>query len=343
MASQRSGTIGKLDEFDPAMDSVAAYVERAQLYFEANGIEGEKQVPVFLTAVGSKTYTLLRNLLAPTLPKDKLFADLVAELKKHYEPKHLIIAERYYFHRRCQAAGETVAEFVAELRRLTTHCDFGDYLDTALRDHFVCGLRNEATVKKLLTEEKLLFKQAVEIAQSMEKAAENARSLQSPTRAAGHPPSQRRDVFTVESAGDRGDTFRCYRCGRSDHKPPKCPFKSTKCHNCGKVGHLRKVCRSPPKKPDQASKTYRRVKVIQQEDPDVLCQVRGARDKPLEVDLIIGGKPLCMEVDTGSAVSLVSEQTFRSLFPKDTLQPSKARFTYRHTWESLSRLWASKQ
>ena len=323
-----SNTIGKLTEFDPATDSVAAYVERAQLYFEANEIGEAKRVAVFLTAVGGKTYALLRNLLAPALPKDKTFDDIVEELKKHYQPKRLVIAERFYFHRRCQAAGETVADFVAELRRLTTHCEFGTHLDEALRDRFVCGLRSEATQKKLLTEAKLTFKQAVEIAQSMEKAAENARSLQSPTRAAGHQPVSQRDVCKVYSASSSEVTTSCYRCGKPNHKPNKCPFKSTKCHNCGKMGHLRRVCRSPPKKPSGVQKGSHPVKQIQEDtstDQVVLCQVRTARDKPLEVDLIVGNKPLRMEVDTGSAVSLVSEETYGTLFPKSQLQPSRTR------------------
>ena len=45
-------------------------------------------------------------------------------LKSHFEPAPIVIAERYRFHRREQAAGESIADYVAELRRLTTHCKF---------------------------------------------------------------------------------------------------------------------------------------------------------------------------------------------------------------------------
>lgn len=45
------------------------------------------------------------------------------------------------------------------------------------------------------------------------------------------------------------------------------------------------------------------------------------RDKALEVDLALENKPLRLEVDTGSAVSLVSEQTYKRLFPNTKLQP----------------------
>ena len=42
-----------------------------------------------------------------------------------------------------------MGEYVAELRHLATHCNFGAYLDEALRDRLVCGLRNENTQKRL--------------------------------------------------------------------------------------------------------------------------------------------------------------------------------------------------
>ena len=63
----------------------------------------------------------------------------------------------------------------------------------------------------------------------------------------------------------------------------------------------------------------------EEEETHVLCQVQKSTDKPLAVDLTIGKKPLRMEVDTGAAVSLVSETTFRSLFPRAALQPSQAK------------------
>ena len=136
-------SIGKLSEFDPTCNSVSAYVERANLFFEANEIAAAKRVAVFLSAIGGGTYSLLRNLLAPTLPKDKTLDEIVNVLTKHYEPKTLVIAERFQFHRRNQAVSESVAEYVAGLRRLTRQCEFGAYLDDAFRDRFVCGLRSE--------------------------------------------------------------------------------------------------------------------------------------------------------------------------------------------------------
>ena len=90
-----SRNFGQLEEFSSGTDSWQAYVKRANLFFQANGINEEKQLSVFLSSVGGKTYGLLRNLLAPTLPKDKSLTEVIAVLQKHFDPKPAVIAEFY--------------------------------------------------------------------------------------------------------------------------------------------------------------------------------------------------------------------------------------------------------
>ena len=97
--------------------------------------------------------------------------------EKHYEPKPLIITERFYFHQRKQATGESITDYVAKLQRLSAHCEFGDYLDQALRDCLVCGLRAESIQKRLLAEADLTLKKALELAQGMEATDHNDKSL----------------------------------------------------------------------------------------------------------------------------------------------------------------------
>ena len=49
-----------------------------------------------------------------------------------------------FTHKRDQAAGESIADFDAALRKLAVHCQFGENLQETLRDQFVCGLHHEA-------------------------------------------------------------------------------------------------------------------------------------------------------------------------------------------------------
>ena len=143
-SSMATATFGTLKEFNSDNESVKSYLERVDLYFRANSVEEDKQVPILLSSIGSATYTLLSDLLAPATPGTKSLEVITTTLRKHYEPKRAVIAERFHFHKRDQAVGESIMEYDAALRKLAIHCTFGTYFEEALRDRFVCGLRNEA-------------------------------------------------------------------------------------------------------------------------------------------------------------------------------------------------------
>ena len=66
-------TIGRITEFNSKCDSITAYVERAILYLQANDVAERKQVAVFLSAMGPKTYALLRSFVTPEAAKHKTF------------------------------------------------------------------------------------------------------------------------------------------------------------------------------------------------------------------------------------------------------------------------------
>ena len=53
-------------------------------------------------------------------------------LKKHYDPEPIIIAERFHFYQRNQKSGESIADYLACLRRLASRYKFGDFLSEAL-------------------------------------------------------------------------------------------------------------------------------------------------------------------------------------------------------------------
>ena len=112
-----SAQIGQIEPFDIGSDDCEVYAERVDQFLLANGIEDDKRkVAVLVTVIGQKAYALLRNLLAPTKPHERKYAELVEEMKNHLKP--LTIAERFKFNRRKQHEGETIAQYLAELRKL---------------------------------------------------------------------------------------------------------------------------------------------------------------------------------------------------------------------------------
>ena len=172
-----AGKYGYLKEFIPEKDSIGAYLERAALYFKANGIEEDKQVPILLSSIGSRSYSLLRDLVAPVVPGTEAFDWISEVFTSHFQPRHLLIAERFHFHRCVQAVVENIAEFDAALWNLGTYCEFEEMLVETLYHRFVCVLRNEATEGKLLTEHDFMYQKALEISKGMEAAESKSISL----------------------------------------------------------------------------------------------------------------------------------------------------------------------
>ena len=60
-----------------------------------NDVPEEQQCAVLLSGCGPTTYQLIRNLTAPAKPTAKSFADLVALVKEHKNPRPSVIVRRY--------------------------------------------------------------------------------------------------------------------------------------------------------------------------------------------------------------------------------------------------------
>ena len=337
---------GRLEEFHPESDSIKAYLERVTLYFTANAVDNGKRVAVLLSSIGAPTYSLLSDLVAPHLPSTKSFDEISEALRNHYEPKRAIIAERFHFHKRDQAAGETIAEFDAALRKLATHCLFGGALEDTLRDRFVCGLRHESIQRRLLSEKDLKYRDALGIARAMGTADRNTKSLKST-----EPAIRKFTSHSTSYSARVREKDSCYRCGRTNHSTAECKFKDAECYHCGKKGHIAPACRSKAKPiqpthslPKSAGvaqgrrrskKNHRRTHHVHKEveasisDSDAssgegyhLHKLHDRSSNPINVPVLVNGRQLEMELDTGAAVSIISDETRKTLFADQKLRKS---------------------
>lgn len=105
--------VGQISEFQSELESITVYLERVAQYFHANEIPTGRRVVVLLSI---QTYSLLKSLLHPEVPGDKTYDQLVTALQEHFEPKPLVMVERFHFNWHNQGNGESVLEYVAELK-----------------------------------------------------------------------------------------------------------------------------------------------------------------------------------------------------------------------------------
>ncbi|XP_047992906.1 uncharacterized protein LOC125231471 [Leguminivora glycinivorella] len=179
-------TVGKMDAFDRHKDNWATYIDRLEQYFIVNDVQDGRKVPLLITAMGADSYDLLVTLCTPTKPSEKTYKELIKIMSDHLQPQPSVLAERYKFRQRKQLKHESIADFIADLQRLTKYCDFGTWLDDSLRDQLVCGLYNETIRLRLFTEKDLKFAKAKDLAIALEAAEVNAAAVESRGRASGN-------------------------------------------------------------------------------------------------------------------------------------------------------------
>ena len=127
--------------------------------------------------------------------------------------------------------------YVAELRNAVSFCEFGDFMDDALRDRFVFGLQSELEPERLLTEETIILARSFDIARGVEGADRSAKCLHSRNddQVANVGSGQRQ---RTDQKGNSESLKACFRCNESRHSPGECHFCVSECRNCGKKGTL---------------------------------------------------------------------------------------------------------
>ncbi|XP_061729033.1 uncharacterized protein LOC133533960 [Cydia pomonella] len=259
-------SVGKIKAFEVASYNWTMYIERLEMYFQANDIKADVQLPTLIAVMGAEAYELLRNLTSPKKPGVLEYSEVIKIMQEHVEPKPSFMAERYRFRLRRQGEDETVAQYLTELKRLSKHCEFESSLEDNLRDQLTCGLKNDTIKQRLFAEKNLTYLKAVSLAFSLEAAERDAATVERPC--ASESNVARSDMASVNSitpgprGGNRGNNpnnrqnksastsnmpnngSKCAVCGREGHREAGCRYRNATCSKCGCRGHLRRVCPS---------------------------------------------------------------------------------------------------
>ena len=165
-----SALLGRINPFDPDQEEWPQYVERLDQFIEANDLTDDekatKRLATFLTVIGPGPYKLLCSLLSQVKATDKTYDELIKKLMEHYSPTPFEVMQRFRFHCHSRKTGESVADYLAALRCLAEHCNYGDTLEKMLQDRLVWGINDVGIQRKLLQEnDPLTLARALTVAQ----------------------------------------------------------------------------------------------------------------------------------------------------------------------------------
>jgi len=176
------------------------------------------------------------------------------------------------FNGRQQEPCESFDTFVGDLRRLVHNCEYGTVEESAIRDRFILGIRDDATRKKLLHSRKLDLTKAIDICRSLEATTRQLRAISTPdevhsmtrssvsrskssnhrggwsSRAATLGPQQRSGGSCPTNEYRKpplsSDQVCCRYCDRTQEKSKtSCPAYNSTCKRCGTRNHWAVVCK----------------------------------------------------------------------------------------------------
>ncbi|XP_048481336.1 uncharacterized protein K02A2.6-like [Plutella xylostella] len=335
--------LGNISVFDHKSGEWSIFKGRLTQFFKINDVKVANKSAVLITHLSDETYRLLRNLVYPKDIDGLSYDDLVQVLDAHFKPKQCSFADKAKFYGATRNPGESLGEWAARLRGLASFCNFGTALESTLLDRFVLGLGMGPERDRLFEQDSsdLTFAKALEIAERAECARE-AKALV--TNGAG-VVIQQEPVYRVASErggaprrpppraapaaaapGDQRDQHvsRCSVCGLKNHSELKCRFKSFKCQKCGVKGHLRKMCKL-------------RVNNIETEENDSTCEdckecslfnMRYENYEPITLPVKINNEQYCMEIDSGSGISVMSHSFYSENFEGNNLNPCSIRMCF---------------
>ncbi|VDP95381.1 unnamed protein product [Echinostoma caproni] len=215
-------------------------------------------------------------------------------------------------------------DFILQLNRQASRCNYGDRLEEQMCDRLVAGINNLSLQRKLLEKKDLTFAEARKICEQhddlMKATSSEAVTLfQRQKTPPNRPPTAKRAPKPQkDSPGNEKRINPCLSCG-DHHLRSNCRFRNAKCHACGKIGHIRRVCKQTRcnlTQPNASNDTHL-VLSLRSEGPATQFLYR---DLTLQ-----SGTTHKFIVDTGSKESIISNAVLRSICPQAKIQPTSMR------------------
>ena len=222
----------------------------------------------------------------------KLEETFIGELNETYE--------RYMFNLRKQQSGESIDDYVTDLRNLAKSCKFCDCLgESLLRDRIVMGVRDLETRKKLLEIKNLKLSACIDLCRSIEATNTQLASV-----------SDMKEVHKIKTKfsgktdykNGKAD-FTCHFCCKK-HKMQKslCPAWGQTCSKCKQKNHFAASAKCP-------SKNIHKLDVIEMKSDSDMALVHVVKNNnspsTLFGTIVVNNQQIKAQIDTGAAVNVL--------------------------------------
>jgi hypothetical protein len=291
----------QIAQFDPDRESWTSFFMRSQVFVQINGFNEDQIRASLIGLLSPKVFEQLFNDVLPEEPLKLAYEVLMEKLEEMFETTVLVDAYK--------------------------DSDGKSFLDQALRLAFTMGLADSALRRQLLGKTGLTVSEALAHAQrhATVREGEKARRGEGSSRvekeeieiSAVHKqqsgrlnkssPRAHKDQSSARTPqsgaahSQQSTSTKCPECESTQHARSACPFRNAVCHNCKKIGHIKRACRS------------KQVHEVADDIMGSIFQIEKSTCPACTVKVKLNGHNEILMLDTGAAVSIVNTQTWRKM------------------------------
>ncbi|XP_021368107.1 uncharacterized protein K02A2.6-like [Mizuhopecten yessoensis] len=303
-----------------------------------SGREEKDKCSAFLYLIGQDGREVFNTMTFDGDTRDKI-EPLFTKFKEYCQPHENTIVWRHKFNTKVQGKGETIDQYVTELRTISKNCRFGLLTDELIRDRIVCGVNSEKLKERLLRDGELTLIRAITTCRASEESHHMMKNLHgeevvaSVKKSRDYKKTSHKPTPQSSKQYKRVETPRhsnlCGQCG-GQHMKGNCPAFGKKCLKCQKLNHFTKCCRT--KNPGRVHN----VENSAQDETDTLfigsVESSPKHDTEFGRDEVFVNLKLCQvsvkfKVDTGSQANLIPLKTVQKLRPTVKVEKSKVTLT----------------
>ena len=212
-----------------------------------------------LTTIGEKARDVYYTFTFATEGDDIKLDPVTAKFDEYFSPRTNLPYTRFKFFTYNQTNGQTIDEYVTELKTRSRHCEFGTLKETLIRDRIVAGIQDAKVRERLLRGTDLSLDKAISICRAGEASkkqveematspvVDNVASINNfqrrESRDSRNPTTQRPRQNRPEITRNNDQSRACKYCGNM-HQRGRCPAYGRMCNKCRKWNHFASVCQS---------------------------------------------------------------------------------------------------
>lgn len=237
-------------------------------YEIANDLQDQpetKRVAILLSFVGEDALKIYNTFQWNNESDSRNLNMILGKFEEYYSPLKNTTYERYIFNCRKQNPGETVDEFVTNLKLLAENCEFGAIKDSLIRDAIITGISDSVLREHMLIDSGLTLEKAVNMAKASERAKTESVNIATDRNHDHHINKLEKRQSTNE--------VKCKFCGRA-HKLQRnfCPAYNKTCFKCGGMNHFENMCKTKDISRTQSKRPVNEIEIENSEEEEITIE-----------------------------------------------------------------------